>query len=131
MIEMHILESAKETDNKLRWDASIDSAKFELYIPKWRVPDPWPAVIFVGVSDQFDKYKGYRPVSPTTAKGDPSALKQPILAVLRWVSDHTQTVRYVPGGDPKEWEIGEPYIPYSLLPNESSNPLLIEVKWKL
>ena len=131
MIEMHILESAKETDNKLRWDASIDDTKFSLYIPKWRVPDPWPATIFVGVSDQLDRYEGYTPVSQIIAEREPNLLKRPILAVIKWVSDHTQTVRYAPDGAPKEWEIGEPYIPYTLLPKESSNPLLIEVKWDL
>ncbi|SRR6266571_3118684 len=130
MIEMHILESAKETDNKLRWDAFIDDTKFSLYIPKWRVPEPWPEVILVGVSDKLDRYKGYVPVSQAIAEKDPSALKRPILAALSWVSDHTKTVRYAPDGDPKKWEVGEPYIPYSLLPKESSSPLLIEVKWK-
>lgn len=29
----------KETENKYRWDADIDGVRFELYIPKWRVPD--------------------------------------------------------------------------------------------
>lgn len=131
MIEMHILESAKETDNKLRWDRFIDDTLFSLYIPKWRVPDPWPAIIFVGVSGKLDRHKGYTPVSPAVAEREPDVLKRPILAVLKWVSDHTLTARYAPDGDPKEWEIGEPYIPLSLLPKEPSCPLLFEVNWDL
>ena len=45
MIE--ILADHKGTDSKLRWDADINGAPFELYIPKWRVPDPVPSVIRV------------------------------------------------------------------------------------
>ena len=34
--------SSKQTDLKLRWDSYVDRVLFELYIPKWRVPRPWP-----------------------------------------------------------------------------------------
>ena len=39
------LDLFKSTDNKLRWDEDVDGIKFELYIPKWRVPEPVPPTI--------------------------------------------------------------------------------------
>ena len=51
LIEMTRLEAAKETDNKLRWDVDIDDTRFSLYIPKWRVPQPWPSRIWVDGGD--------------------------------------------------------------------------------
>ena len=127
---MHVLESAKETDNKLRWDAFIDDVKFSLYIPKWRVPEPWPSTIYVVISEQLTNIKSYKPMNPQIAQTDPALLKSSIMAVLNWESDHTKTVRFSPVGNSKEWEIGEPYIPYALLPQNSKRSLLIEIKWK-
>jgi hypothetical protein len=131
MIEMHLLSSARETENKLRWDADIDKVRFSLYIPKWRVPEPWPEVILVGVSDQLGRYTDYSPLNRKSGKADSSLRKRPILAILHRVNDHTETIRYAPSGDPKDWEVGEPYIPYSLLPHDTSKTLLIEIRWDL
>ena len=39
----------KETDNKVRWTADVDGVTFSLYVPKWRVPEPWPSRIRVTV----------------------------------------------------------------------------------
>jgi hypothetical protein len=46
---------AKETPNKLRWDVLVEGAPFELYIPKWRVPRPWPRRIVVRLSEVTDE----------------------------------------------------------------------------
>jgi len=32
------LDLFKSTEQKLRWDEDVDGTKFEIYIPKWRVP---------------------------------------------------------------------------------------------
>jgi hypothetical protein len=46
MIEMALLKPSKETENKLRWSTYMnDGSKFHLYVPKWRVPEPWPGRI--------------------------------------------------------------------------------------
>jgi len=55
--DMVLLESRKETENKLRWDAQLTDAVFSLYIPKEQVPDPWPGRIRVRV----EPLEGRRP----------------------------------------------------------------------
>jgi hypothetical protein len=50
--------------------------------------------------------------------------------VVKRVSEHTETIRYAPIGDPTYWEIGEPYIPRSLIPSEPEL-IEIEVRWDL
>ena len=66
MVEMALLEETKETENKVRWDADIEGTRFSLYIPKWRVPEPWPRLIHVTVSPHTQQ----RPLSlsPATAR---------------------------------------------------------------
>jgi hypothetical protein len=42
MGEVALMDPSKTTDNKLRWQADVEGVNFKLYIPKWRVPRPWP-----------------------------------------------------------------------------------------
>jgi hypothetical protein len=59
--EMVLLESRKETENKLRWDAQLTDAAFSLYIPKEQVPDPWPGRIRVRVEALEGRRPGLAP----------------------------------------------------------------------
>ena len=49
LLEMELFDAAKETERKLRWDVDVEGTLFSLYIPKWRVPVPWPSRIFVSI----------------------------------------------------------------------------------
>jgi hypothetical protein len=129
MKEVALMHPSKETDNKLRWQSMVEGVSFKLYIPKWRVPRPWPVRIIVSVTNipkDEGSAGGHR--SPDSHERVTS-LEQPIIATLRKVREHTQTVRFAPQGDPDSWEIGEPYIPHSLLPDTSSDAIQIEVRW--
>lgn len=53
MREITLMNPSKETDNKLRWMADVEGAPFALYIPKWRVPEPWPVQVIVAVTDNL------------------------------------------------------------------------------
>ena len=122
------LIAAKETDNKLRWDTDIDGAPFELYVPKWRVPRPWPGRVYVRVfsgksPDDVLRDTHIRDVTQTT--------QRPIVAELQLTSKHQLTVRYTPLGDNQAWQIGEPYIPYQLLPPLIPDSVVIRVRWDL
>ena len=125
MIEMALLRPSKETPNKLRWSAHIekDNAPFHLYIPKWRVPVSWPGRIFVGI----EPFSG-EPSNFTQSPCD--NLDNPIKVLVELIEKCTKTVRYAPIGDKGDWQIGEPYIPFSRVPSDS-NFLIIEVKWDL
>jgi hypothetical protein len=122
-IVLSYMEPSKVTDNKLRWQTDVDGVPFKLYVPKWRVPTPWPRQILVRISSCDG------PVDRTRGRQDD--LLRPIVTVVHRTSDHTGTVRFTPAGDPRDWELGEPYIPYSLLPEPTVKELVVEVEWNL
>jgi len=92
------LDAKKQTVTTLRWDAwaEEDKAYFEFYIPKSRVPEPWPGRIFVGI-DQFSGDPSDFAQSPC----DLDNLDNPIKVSVKPIEDeyHTKTVRYRQLGD--------------------------------
>ncbi len=132
MIEVALMDPSKETDNKLRQESNVDGVGFELYIPKWRVPRSWPVRIIVSIRNLFTD-EGWTPSRPSidVGQGD-AAMERPIVAIVDKVKEHTKTVRFAPRGKREEWEIGEPYIPCSLLSDLSDPPpetIQIVVRW--
>lgn len=125
MREISLMNPSKETDNKLRWWADVDGISFKLYIPKWRVPVPWPVRLEVVVDQQASSTSSV----PKAPRAGSSELEHSIIATLEKVQEHTETVRYRPSGDPESWELGEPYVPYTILPTPSPERLRIEVRW--
>jgi hypothetical protein len=126
MIEMALLKEVKDTENKVRWDAKIDCANFELYIPKWRVPEPWPSLIHVTILP-YDREQ-LLVLSKATAYKFPESRKSPIITHLKRFKEHTKTIRYQPEGDITGWEIGEPYIPIPMT-YDGADRLTITVQW--
>jgi len=126
MLEMSLLGPSKETFNMLRWSIFVekDNTDSLIYIPKWRVPFPWPSLIRVMLSEFSDKYSSYPKVYKTKNNNDA------INVILESVSEHTLTRHYAPIGDKSKWPIGEPYIPFSLIPS-NSNLLYLRVEWVL
>lgn len=123
------LTLCKETDDKVRWDALIDDAKFSLYIPKWRVPSPWPNQIRVSIAPiEDDAGISASHISQERQSGSPSVVRTRIDAIVEKKSFHTKTVRYDPVGIPHDWEIGSPYIPHSLT-HDKANKLRLFVEW--
>lgn len=127
---MMLCEAAKETDNKLRWDTNIDGVKFSLYIPKWRVPSLWPGKICVTITPRRMDSDDLPNLTLAQIRAEPSCALEPIVTTAQKISPHTNTLRYDPVGDPASWEIGSPYIPYSLTYDEVDRVRLI-VQWNL
>jgi hypothetical protein len=121
-----LLRQFGETDNKVRWVARTGETTFDLYIPKWRVPKPWPERIAVTTSLPIDQDLT-RFVGGLNEKVKDKTL--PITSIVDRVSDHTKTVRFRPRGEAADWEIGEPYIPYVLLPKRDALSVIVEVRW--
>lgn len=124
MRKVAYLEPSKETENKLRWSTLIRGVPFHLYVPKDRVPKPWPGRISVTITNNILAPQGMEG-SVTTKEN----LENPILCVVEKTAEQTETARYCPIGDPSTWELGEPYIPYSLFPDGMPDQVLIEVQW--
>jgi hypothetical protein len=113
-IELTYFSASKETENKLRWDTRVGDATFELYIPKWRVPNPWPRAVALCISPRRGHAEDAANLSPQAAHDDPASRLEPIVATVRRLREHTKTLRYDPVGDQSTWEIGSPYIPNEL-----------------
>jgi hypothetical protein len=123
------LWSSDDTGGKLVWSAGTSNARFYFYIPKWRVPEPWPALVHVHITDNLTEWEKYEPLTPTVAQKKAELLERPILAKIGYSELHKETFRYDPFGV-QEVEIGSPYIPMFLLPFEPPKVLLVRVQWK-
>ncbi|MGE4056246.1 MAG: hypothetical protein AB7F99_15740 [Vicinamibacterales bacterium] len=122
MNEITLMNPSKATDNKLRWSSDVDGVKFQLYIPQGRVPKPWPRQLHVTIA--VPEAGGAETRSPGQ-----ESLEKPIACIVEKVAEHTETVHYRPLGDQESWELGEPYIPFGLLPDEVPSRLLVQVVW--
>jgi len=69
-------------------------------------------------------------VKYSDAACSPEQLQSPIVTKVRLnTTPHSETIRYDPIGDPKNLEIGSPYIPKKLLPEEPPAELTLSVEW--
>ena len=127
---------SKETKNKIFWDTAVKSvdkdgnpceAEFRLYVHKWRVPEPCPQTIYVKIEPSQLQQKP-KFLTADEAEAKPKLRSNPIVAIIHAFKPHAETLRYHPIGDQSEWEVGEPYIPYSLTHNQTEY-LKITVKW--
>ena len=127
---MHeVLAYQKQTDKKYRWDAQVGDAPFEIYIPKWRVPEPCPATVTVRVYELHEYRRPLTSIRRSQALATPKLLRAPVVAELAFTEGKTRTVRYDPVVGDDLREIGSPYIPYALLPGPPPQKLVVVVKW--
>ncbi len=119
-----ILKYAKETSSYYRWDLMVDDTNFELYIPKWRVPQPCPLELRVTISSVDEIDQGLL----ETKELKPRSMS-PIIAKIGFTEEKTKTIRYDPVLEYKDREIGSPHIPMSFLPAEAPLELVITVEW--
>lgn len=143
MVELALLESIKETDNKLCWSTKVDGTEFRLYIPKWRVPEPWPKRIAarveamtaalmqtIGMQVLAGAAGPLSLITPEAVAANVACRTSPICTVVEFVDHKSRTIRYCPLGDQKSWELGQPYIPTELTYGGQAL-LLITVNWDL
>jgi len=129
-VEMVFLGAIGDTVNKLRWQTMLGETVFRLYIPKWRVPEPWPQHITVTVEKVPSVAVQLSEVTPEMVQSDPAVRPAAIRVIVDRVARHTRTIRYRPRGEPTGWELGEPYIPFELT-GDGADQLLITVDWAL
>lgn len=126
---LEILAYNKQTENKFRWHCDVDGTPFEFYIPKWRVPEPCPDKISIKIYLPHERTISYKKYGKYQYENNLSLRNNMIVATVKKVSEHTKTIRFDPSGYNSEWEIGSPYIPYTLLPYPNVDELLITVDW--
>jgi hypothetical protein len=130
-MEKIFCEYDKDTDNKHRWKAMVGNAPLEIYIPKWRAPDPRPLGISVEI---FEPADDRCPIVVPHGKKEVEANQRlrlvPITAEVTYKEDKTLTARYDPvleGNNARE--IGSPYIPFALCYSRPKR-LVIVIKWE-
>ncbi len=123
--EAILMNPSRDTGNKLRWESQIDGLRFTFYVPKRRVPVPWPKQIVVAVSELPLVVHEMH----TAASAEPIDTHLPIVTTVGLDYRCLHSVRYRPIGEPATWEIGTTYIPYSLLRSDVPPRLQIEVRW--
>jgi hypothetical protein len=118
----------KETPNKLRWVASPPHQDFKIYVPKWRVPEPWPRRVTVSI-DAVDIRRG-TPLSKRDSRQQPSLRWHPVQVVMVIDEYHERSIRYAQEGDEDSWEVSHTYIPYALTEGQSEK-IVLTVSWRM
>ncbi len=124
MSQNAVLGFDKETDKKTRWDTYVDGVKFRIYIPTWRVPEPRPSRILVNVMLRRSNGEDAPNMTEADALADPAIRHEPIIATVNKDCSKTETILYRPTG----WEIGSPYIPFSMT-CDGAEQLRIIIHW--
>lgn len=123
-------EYDKETETMYRWKTMVGNAPLQIYLPKWRVPDPYPSHISVEIFERAEYPQSIYPIEQKEAIANPQLLHNPITAEVTYLEDHTLTAKYDPVLDKGKREIGNPYIPYTLLSDPPPTRLVIVVNWE-
>ena len=122
----------KYTDNKYRWKAMVGNAPLEIYIPKWRAPEPHPLGISVEIFELADdRCPIVVPLGKKEVEANQRLRLVPITAEVTFTEVKELTVRYDPvlvGNDARE--IGSPYIPKTLLDDPPQTQLVIVINWE-
>ncbi|MCK4634988.1 MAG: hypothetical protein KAT37_03880 [Candidatus Aenigmarchaeota archaeon] len=135
-----ILAYFKETDNKLRWDAILydeneEKVKLELYLQKWRVPEPCPEEVKVEIGKPHE-FPDKILVTEEDVIKRPDLREVDLYAELEKFRDHTKTTRYNPTEEYRSSGSGDVYIPIVTLnelaceTGDDLDKLAIQVGWR-
>ena len=119
----------KDTNGMHRWDYMAEHTKLEIYIHKWRVPDPYPSRISVEIFNRDGYSQSIYHLDRRKANANPQLCYNPITAEVAFLENHTLTAKYDPVLGKGKREIGNPYIPYTLLSDPPPIRLVIVIKW--
>ncbi len=120
----------KETSGMYRWDTMVEKAPLEIYILKWRVPDPYPSRISVEIFERAECPQAIYPIYQREVIANPQLCHNPIIAEVIFLEHHTLTAKYDPVLEKGVREIGNPFIPYALLPDPPPTRLVIVINWE-
>ncbi len=119
----------KTTENKIIWTAYLGSVPFNLYIPKWRIPEPVPEKILIKIFFSSEEVRDKKFISKTDIQLEPQLKRKKIYSDVHKFSEHSQTIRFDPNGESNNWEIGSPYLPKSILKGQDFKELSLVIEW--
>jgi hypothetical protein len=121
----------KDTANWYRWDAKIDDTLLEIYLPKWRVPDPYPLRISMEIYEPSEYRRPIVPLDQEEALANPRLRRAPIVAEVTFTNkDRSPKVEYGPVLNDNVREIGDLFIPKTLLAGLTPKRLVIVIDWE-
>jgi len=128
-MEKVIADWKKSTAHKEIWSVNLGGVDFNLYIPKWRIPKPIPEKILIKIYFSSEEVRDEKFISMTDIQLHPELIRNKIYSHVHKVSEKTKTIRFEPNGNSNDWEIGSPYIPYSILKDHDFDELIIVIEW--
>ena len=122
----------KDTTNWYRWDAKVDEddTLLEIYLPKWRVPDPYPLRISMEIHEPSEYRRPIVPLNREEALANPRLRRAPITAEVTFTKDRSPKAEYGPVLDDDVREIGDLFIPKTLLAGLTPKRLVIVINWE-
>jgi len=123
---------SKQTDCTYRWDTKIENATLEVTIFKWRVPNPRPSQISVEIFE-WDKYtQSIDYLNQEECRANPKLRSNFIVERVSFNEDcHRLTTKYKTDLNNDIREIGDLFIPKTLLGTLPPKRLVIVINWKM
>jgi len=120
----------KETENMYRWKTIIDNAPFQVYINKWRVPDPCPSHISVEIFDLPEYPQSINYLYQEELLANPKLFSDPIVARITYNEKRSVTFMYKSDLNDDVHETGDIFIPQTLLGTLPPKRLVIVINWE-
>ena len=123
-------EHDKETENMHRWRKIIDNEPLQIYINKWRVPNPYPSRISVEIIklDERNRFVNY--LYPEELYVNPELFRNPIITRITYNEKRSVTFKYKTDLNKDVRETGDIFIPQKLLSLSPPKRLIIVINWE-
>ncbi len=120
----------KETETMYRWKTIVDNAPLEIYINKWRVPDPCPSHISVEIFDLPEYPQSINYLYQEELLANTELYNNSIAARVTFNEDCSLTFKYKTDLNDDVRETGDLFIPKTLLGTLPPKRLIIVINWE-
>ena len=120
----------KETENMYRWKTIVDNAPFQVYINKWRVPDPCPSHISVEIFELDKRPRSINYLYQEELLANPELFSDPVVARITYNEKRSVTFMYKSDLNDDVRETGDIFIPQTLLGTLPPKRLVIVISWE-
>ena len=120
----------KETETMYRWKTIVDNAPLEIYIKKWRVPDPCPSHISVEIFELDEGPRSINYLYQEELLANPELFSDPIVARITYNEKRSVTFMYKSDLNDDVREAGDIFIPQKYLNMLHPKRLIIVINWE-
>ena len=129
-MEKILCEYDKETETMYRWKTIVDNAPLEIYINKWRVPDPCPSHISVEIFELDEGPRSINYLYQEELLANPELFSDPVVARITYNEKRSVTFMYKSDLNDDVRETGDIFIPQTLLGTLPPKRLVIVISWE-